>query len=427
MADYKSPGVYVEVVPPIARPIAGVGTSTPGFIGILANTIQLPARTREGDEVDDINRGFKFVDFSVPAAADRPYFITNWSQFINLFGDFTGLETLSKTTETGPTINSNQRNLAHAIFGFFNNGGTGCYVLRITGAENLRRAVNVFAAIDDITIVAAPGLIDTEPYNTLIAHCNRLQDRVAILDPPETATDFNSGDFRALETSVTAPEPGLRPPDSDYAAFYFPWLQVFDPAERLMNPSGDGLIYVPPSGHLAGIYARNDSTRGVFKAPANEPVLGVTGLRYNLSKADQDKLNPLGVNLIRSLNGAIRVWGARTVGGDNNGEFKYLSTRRYFNFLRESIDKGTQFAVFEPHTPALWQRIKRSVSDFLLNQWREGALFGETPQQAFFVKCDAETNPPEVRQLGRVITEIGVAIVQPAEFVIFRIQQTTGG
>ena len=123
----------------------------------------------------------------------------------------------------------------------------------------------------------------------------------------------------------------------------------------------------------------------------------------------------------------IKIWGGRTLGGDNNGNFKYISTRRFFNFLSESIDEGTQFVVFEPNTPALWQRIKRSTGDFLLNQWRAGALFGETPEKAFFVKCDAETNPPDVRELGLVVTEIGVAIVKPAEFVIFRIQQTTGG
>jgi phage tail sheath protein FI len=127
------------------------------------------------------------------------------------------------------------------------------------------------------------------------------------------------------------------------------------------------------------------------------------------------------------LNGAIRVWGARTLGGDDNGEFKYVSTRRFFNFLRESIDKGTQFVVFEPNSPALWQRIKRTVGDFLLEQWRAGALFGETAEKAFFVKCDAETNPPNTREAGQVVTEVGVAIVKPAEFVIFRIQQQTGG
>ena len=150
-------------------------------------------------------------------------------------------------------------------------------------------------------------------------------------------------------------------------------------------------------------------------------------MQYALTNSDQDVLNDNGVNLIRSLSGAIRVSGARTVGGDANGDFKYISARRFFNFLRVSIDDGTQFVVFEPNGPALWQRIIRSVGDFLLLQWREGALFGDTAAKAFFVKCDADTNPPEVREAGQVVTEIGVAIIKPAEFVIFRIQQITGG
>jgi len=187
------------------------------------------------------------------------------------------------------------------------------------------------------------------------------------------------------------------------------------------------LIYVPPSGHMAGIWARVDNTRGVFKAPANEVVQGAVGLRWRISGADQEKLNPSGVNIIRALNGAIRVWGARTVGGDANGNFKYLSTRRYFNYLRKSIEQGTQWVVFEANGRSLWKRIVRSVDAFLLNEFHNGALFGDTPKQAYFVRCDENTNPAEVRDAGEVIIEIGVAILQPAEFVIFRIQQITGG
>ncbi|NEP54897.1 MAG: phage tail sheath family protein, partial [Moorea sp. SIO3C2] len=206
----------------------------------------------------------------------------------------------------------------------------------------------------------------------------------------------------------------------------FPWITVFDPAQQILNPSSNGSIFLPPSGHMAGVYARVDGERGVFKAPANEVIRGALDLEYNLTRAEQDGLNPLGINIIRSFKGNIKVWGARTLGGDDNGEYKYISTRRYFNFLRESIDEGTQFAVFEPNNLALWQRINRTVGDFLLNQWRDGALFGATPEQAFFVKCDAETNPKEVREAGQVVALIGVAIVKPAEFVIFRIQQMAG-
>jgi phage tail sheath protein FI len=177
---------------------------------------------------------------------------------------------------------------------------------------------------------------------------------------------------------------------------------------------------------MAGIYARVDTQRGVHKAPANETVLGAVGLKYNLSKAKQDGLNPQGINCIRSLNGNIRVWGARTLGGDGNGEFKYINIRRLFNFLRESLDEGTQWTVFEPNAPDLWAAIRRNVTAFLTIVWRSGALFGNTPEQAFYVKCDEETNPPEIRDQGQVITEIGVAVVKPAEFVVFRISQWAG-
>jgi hypothetical protein len=425
MPQYLSPGVYVEEVPPLARPIAGVGTSTPGFIGVIPNTIQVPARPSATDVQAIQTAGHKFVDFTLPAQIGQPYFITSWVQYTKLFGDFLGSPETAPTNVQGPAVNTGQRHLAHAVYGFFNNGGTGCYVVRVAQEADLDDALRAFAAIDEITMVVAPGLTAATAYAALAAHCTTLQDRVAILDPIKENAIFDTGDFTALQNPTTQPG-GLRPQDSSYAAFYFPWIQVFDPATQLAQKN-DGLIYVPPSGHLAGVYARSDAQRGVHKAPANEAVLGAVGLRYALSKADQDQLNDNGVNLIRPLNGAIRVWGARTVGGDANGEFKYISTRRYFNYLRESIDEGTQWVVFEPNRPALWQRIIRSVSGFLLNEWRAGALFGETPKQAFFVRCDKETNPPEEIEAGKVITEIGVAIVRPAEFVIFRIQQLASG
>ena len=206
------------------------------------------------------------------------------------------------------------------------------------------------------------------------------------------------------------------PFSSDYAGYYFPWIQVFD-------PGSNSNIYIPPSGHIAGVYARVDTQRGVFKAPGNEAILGAIGLKYSISKSKQAGLNPQGINCIRNLNGNILVWGARTLGGDANGEFKYISTRRLFNFLRESIDEGTQWTVFEPNSPELWARIRRNVTAFLTTVWQSGALFGNTPEQAFYVKCDEENNPPNVRELGQVIIEIGVAVVKPAEFVIFRISQ----
>jgi phage tail sheath protein FI len=210
----------------------------------------------------------------------------------------------------------------------------------------------------------------------------------------------------------------MLPGQTDYAAVYFPWIQVFDPATKAQK-------FVPPSGHMAGIYARVDTTRGVHKAPANEVVFGATGLKYEISKAQQDGLNPHGVDCIRRLNGNVRVWGARTVGGSANPDHPYVSTRRLFIFLRESIDRGLQWAVFEPNNADLWAKITRGVSAFLHTVWRSGALFGGTPQEAFFVKCDAETNPPAVRDAGQVVTEIGVALTKPAEFVVFKLGQKT--
>lgn len=426
MAQYLSPGVYVEEVPPLSRPIAGVGTSTPGFIGVIPDTIALPARPAASDSDAIKTQGYKYVSQPITAVAKTAYQVTSWNQYVRLFGDFIGDP--AGTTATGTAaVNEGQRRLAHAVYGFFNNGGSTCYVLRMTAGSDLDAALATFAAIGGITMVAAPGITSLAAYTSLIAHCELLQDRVAIIDPVASDSAFDNGDFSKLGTVATSTTVG-RPPNSTYASFYFPWLQVFDPATSLLQSAsnGDGLIFVPPSGHIAGVYARSDSTRGVFKAPANEALLGVTALKYPLSKAVQDTLNDDGVNLIRPLVGAIRVWGARTSGGDANGEYRYISTRRYFNYLRESIEQGTQFVVFEPNSPALWERIKRTVGGFLMKEWREGALFGTTPDKAFYVKCDADTNPPDVREAGQVVTEIGVAIVKPAEFVIFRIQQMAG-
>jgi len=266
--------------------------------------------------------------------------------------------------------------------------------------------------------VCAPGIQTDAVRNKIVAHCAATADRFAIFDGPQFEQDTT-----VLTRIAAATPPGVMPAKTDLAAWYYPWVTVFDPGTQLMNPSGDGSIAVPPSGHLAGIYARVDTERGVFKSPANEVIRGALGVTHALSKADQDGLNPAGVNCIRILNNNITVWGARTVGGDANAELKYISVRRTLLFLRESIQEGTQWAVFEPNTPSLWAQITRNITAFLTTVWRSGALFGTTPAEAFFVKCDAETNPPELRDLGQVVTEIGVAIARPAEFVIFRISQ----
>lgn len=402
MPVYLTPGVYVEEVPG-TPPIAPVGTSTAGFIGVVDATATNPAPpdgdgaafsmpVLPGQDGDDPSEFYQL------APLDTPQLVTSWEQFKTKFGDF----------HTGNLT------LAHAVYGFFNNGGSRCWVSRTSDLDNageVGNSLTEFERIDEIALVAAPGANLKAVQDAIIDHCEKLEDRFAIIDG-QNADD-------AAPNSILQDTNGDQVKNSDYAALYFPYLQVFDPVS-------DTLIDVPPSGHMAGVYSRVDSERGVHKAPANEVVRGAVGLHYVTTKAEQAGLNPIGVNVIRGFNGDIRIWGARTIGGDANGEYKYINVRRLMNFMRESIEEGTQFAVFEPNAPPLWQRISRSVTAFLTVVWRDGALFGNTPEEAFYVKCDEGTNPPEVRDLGQVVTEIGVAIVKPAEFVIFRISQLSG-
>lgn len=396
MADYFAPGVYVEEVPSAVKPIAGVGTSTAGFAGVAADlaATAMPVNPAGGNYAQ------------VAAGVAQP--INGWEEFRRKFGDFS----------------SDNQYLAHAVYGFFNNGGTRCWVIRVTSVDDVSDAIDKFNEIDEIAIVAAPLPPDTDQaalnaiHAKLVSHCQLLEDRVAILD---CARDIDADNL-----VVSTDDSGIWRPSANpkgYGAFYFPWIEVADPLG-----SASARVAVPPSGHLAGIYARSDAQRGVHKAPANEVVMGALGLKYRVSKALQSSLNPVGVNCIREFNGTIKVWGARTLASDPNGdpEWKYINVRRLINYIRESIDEGTQWVVFEPNDMALWAKINRNVTAFLTNVWRAGALFGSTPQQAFYVRCDAETNPPEVRDLGQVVTEIGVAVVKPAEFVIFRISQWAG-
>ncbi|RZU21840.1 phage tail sheath subtilisin-like domain-containing protein [Streptomyces sp. BK239] len=524
MPSYLSPGVYVEEVASGSRPIEGVGTSVAAFVG-LAPTGPL----------------------------NEPTLVTNWTQYVAAFGDFT-----------------DGYYLAHSVYGFFNNGGSAAYVVRVGGspagatgdakspaavggsqapaalpageptqlgafavtataagqsgaplsvevadpegegpAERFRlivkdgdKAVETFdvtakkgnrsyvvtqvkersklitvaeaapaaqlvrpdnqtvtlavppaaaapaapaaqdgavgpaqylgdsadrtgfgglEAVDEVSMVAVPdlmaayqrGAIDLEAVKAvqlgLIAHCELMGDRVAVIDPPP---GLNARQIRVWRQETAGY-------DSKYAALYYPWIKAFDPA------TGQARL-VPPSGHVAGVWARNDFERGVHKAPANEVVRGAVDLEIQITRGEQDLLNPIGVNCIRAFPGrGIRVWGARTLASDP--AWRYLNVRRYFNYLEESILIGTQWVVFEPNDHALWARIRRNVSAFLVNEWRSGALFGARPEEAFYVKCDEETNPPESVDVGRVVCEIGIAPVKPAEFVIFRLAQFSSG
>lgn len=485
MTTYLSPGVYVKEVPSGSAPIAGVGTSTAGFLGNLTNATSL--KTPENDSGFPVHFQLELVEGEVVGIADGSQTQLALSRYPVSDKDFKVEVVLTDDNQTSSTdVTGNweiiedaqqqvayikrkgntqqaadssggeitvsyfvrsplaegevklctnftefqkafggfsddlpRNHLAHAVYGFFQNGGTRCFVTWVSEVAAVDSALEGFAAIDEIAIVAAPGTTDVTVLGKLDAHCQQLGDRFAIFDSPEDVDQTKLQPGAQLQPATNGQPEKKLPQRSDHVAYYYPWIQVFDPATNAPR-------FVPPSGHVAGVYARVDTQRGVHKAPANEVILGAMGVSVPLSRAKQDGLNPQGVNCIRNLNGNIRVWGARTWGGDANGEFKYINIRRLFNYLRESIDEGTQWTVFEPNSPELWAKIRRNISAFLTLTWRSGALFGNSPEEAFFVKCDEETNPPEVRDAGQVVTVIGVAVVKPAEFVIFELSQWAG-
>jgi phage tail sheath protein FI len=289
------------------------------------------------------------------------------------------------------------------------------------GDSSDRSGMGGLEAIDDVTMLCAPdvlaayqlGLLDLDGVKAvqlaMIDHCERMGDRVAIIDPPPDLNAQQIKEWRVENANY----------DSKYAVLYWPWISVYDPGAKM-----DRLV--PASGAMAGIWGRNDDTRGVHKAPANEVVRGALDVATNITRAEHDLLNPEGINVVRRFPGrGIRVWGARTLSSDP--AWRYINVRRLFNFIEASILNGTQWAVFEPNDMDLWQRLRRTISSFLLGLWRDGALFGASPDEAYYVKCDAETNPPDVVERGQVVIEIGIAPVKPAEFVVFRIAQFSGG
>ena len=496
MPNYLSPGVYVEEVESGSRPIEGVGTAVAAFVG-----------------------------FAGRGPANTPTLVTNWTQFTSTFGEF--LE---------------GSYLAHAVYGYFLNGGGAAYVVRVgadgvvptataevASSDKAKPAFQVAAleagpagnditvdvaaggrrelvqarrqagrqggrdvrqrhdregqaqrrhdgqggveadhdrggrarslpppdrtalaggsaavpsrvtpddyvgnsadrtgfagleAVDEVTMLSVPdlmavyeqGMIDLEGVQAvqlaMIAHCELMGDRVAILDAPPGLNAQQVKEWRVDKAGY----------DSQVRDALLAVGQGHRPAVAARRCS------CRRAGHVAGIWARNDDTRGVHKAPANEVIRGAISLELNITKGEHDQLNPDGINCIRSFPGrGIRVWGARTLSSDP--EWRYLNVRRLFNYVEESIFEGTHWVVFEPNDQQLWDRVKRTINAFLLRVWRDGALFGATPDQAFFVKCDEENNPPENRDAGQLIVEIGIAPVKPAEFVVFRIAQFSG-
>jgi hypothetical protein len=309
----------------------------------------------------------------------------------------------------------------HAARAFFANGGVRLWVFhlppidhRLPAAADYATALDQLAAVRDVAVVAAPG--STFGYErgrrreadaivrALVAHAERLRYRLAVID---SGDGQSTAQVRSMRAAI----------DSANAAIYYPWVRAID-------PSTGAEIGLPPSGFVAGIYARVDASRGVHKAPANESVTLATGLEREIAPAEQDALNRDGINGLRRFPGrGVLVWGDRTVSSDS--DWKYVNVRRLMLFLEDSIDRGLQWAVFEPNGEALWSSVRRTVADFLYTIWQDGGMLGSRPDEAFFVKCDPSTMTQEDIDNGRLVCEVGVATIKPAEFVIFRIRVAT--
>ena len=293
---------------------------------------------------------------------------------------------------------------------------------KFAGSESARTGINGLTIAEEVTMVLVPDLITAATkadgtldlgmwkavQTALIGHCELQGNRMAILDSPPGMTPQQIKEWRSDVAMY----------DSAFAAFYYPWIKVDNPA----GTNGDREMFVPPSGHIAGVWARTDDTRGVWKAPANDTIRGCLDIERPITKNEQSLLNPIGINCIRPFGTrGIRIWGARTLASDS--DWRYINVRRLFNMIESTILDGTQWAVFEPNDMKLWEGVSRTLTGFLTGLWKSGALFGASADQAFYVKCDAETNPPESIDEGKLVVEVGLAPVKPAEFVIFRISQ----
>lgn len=372
-----TPGVYLEAIFPAPSP--ELITGVPAFLGVKNAT------------VPDV-------------AVNQPKLFKLWPQFEKFFGQ--------------PLPESY---LVHAVRGFFENGGRLCYVVLLQNPEEqtLEQGLAAIESLDTIDLVCAPDIMMrsseskwVEEMQTLVLkHCDKMGDRFAILDSlPE-------------KKEITKQRDGLQ---SNNGALYFPWIKVLAPATQK-------LIEVPPCGHIAGIYAQSDRTYGFPQTPANYPLEGVLDLSVSLSSDEQDALNPKhnsneppSINCLRVLKGrGIRIWGGRTL--SQNPEWQYINVRRLFLTVLRWIERNLEDVVFEPNDFKLWVRIERELTTYLESLLRKGALQGRTPQEAFYIKCDSETNPPEMRDIGTVVTEIGLAPTKPNEFIVVRLIHGTAG
>ncbi len=393
MPEYLGPGVFVEETSLRAKAIEGISTSTAAFVG----------PTRKGP------------------SGRCPALLTSLVDFQRIYGSLADLPI------AGPA-EVKRNHVAHAVQVFFANGGRRLYVARtrpnrtrtLPTPADYAAALATLQPMEDVSTLAAPGysarwVSDKTAWEAiqgqLIAFAEQAGTyRFAVLDAPPGVTLL---EVRGIRSKL----------DSSHAALYYPWVTVANPLAGT-SARQPQTLNLPPSGFLCGLYAATDIERGVFKAPANVPIQGALGLEQTLTQAQQEILNPEGINCLRCFQGKGNlVWGARTLSSDP--EWKYLNVRRTFNYLEGSIDRGTQWAVFEPNGEALWANIKRTIEDFLYNEWKNGALMGAKPEEAFFVRCDRTTMTQQDLDQGRLICLIGVAPIRPAEFVIFRIGQWT--
>jgi len=390
MSIYKSPGVYNEVILPDSP--GALQTGVPVFLG--------------------------FTEDSDIAIHNMPQCLTYWKQFENKFS----------------TIRDKDNYLWHAVYGFFANGGQQCYVVcldnnRTAGVEAaLQAGLKALEALNTIDLVCAPAImqqgldparVDTL-QNIVLQHCDTMGDRLAILDALPPSGQQASGQKADPQAQIEAVCQQRYRLQGTNGALYFPWIDVgVRDAQRCP-------LFVPPCGHVAGIYARSDRRTGVYKAPANEVVEGVVDLSVNVTDSQQGLLNPVGINALRAFPGrGIRLWGARTLSAE--AAWTYVNVRRLFLTAGRWIERHMASAMFEPNNPQVWSRIQRELTAYCNALFQRGALQGTTPEVAFFVKCDEETNPPERRDAGQVMTEIGLAPSLPSEFVIVRIVHSASG
>ena len=364
------------------------------------------------------------VGFTQKGPINKPTLVTSFLEFQWVFGGY-----LDESY-------GDYRCLPHAVEGFFQNGGQRVYINRAaasdyreigrgsagenncalvisddniigddSGEASKRTGLYALSNIADIKVIAIPNGTSQRIQNAMIEHCEKMKNRFALLDPEKSATLDEIRRQRSLY-------------DSKFAALYYPWLKIRHPA------TGE-IVSIPPSGHICGIYARNDAQRGVYKAPANEAIEGTIGPDLQINKAQQAILNPRGINCLREFSRrGFRVWGTRTT--SNDPLWKYINVQRLLLYLEESIEKGTKWVVFEPNDEPLWARVRQMITQFLTSTWINGAFMGATQEEAFFVKCDRDTMTQDDIDNGRLVVVIGIAPVKPAEFTIFRIYQLAG-